>query len=51
MPGFRTAMVETFTELYGGLADRIVLALTHDGSGLGAAIIAASALHSPAGPA
>ena len=51
MPGFRTAMVEAFTELYGDLADRIVLALTHDGSGLGAAIIAASALHSPAGPA
>lgn len=51
MPGFRTFMGEAFMEIYGDRADRIALALTHDGSGLGAAIIAASALDSPAGPA
>jgi len=51
MPGFRTSMEEAFIELYGDRAGRIAPALTHDGSGLGAAIIAASATALPGGPA
>ena len=51
MPGFRKAMGEAFAELYAGRAERINPALTHDGSGLGAAIIAASAPGVAAGPA
>jgi hexokinase len=51
MPGFPEAMGEAFAELYGSRPERIVPALTHDGSGLGAAIIAASACGGPAGPA
>ncbi len=42
MPGFRESMRAAFGELFGVLAERITLALTHDGSGLGAAMIAAS---------
>ena len=42
MPGFRESMRAAFGELFGARAERITLALTHDGSGLGAAIIAAS---------
>ena len=42
-PGFRARMEETFRELFGDRAARIRLELTRDGSGLGAAIIAAAA--------
>jgi hexokinase len=42
-PGFRVRMEETFRELYGDRGARIRLELTRDGSGLGAAIIAAVA--------
>ena len=42
-PGFRARMEETFRELFGDRAARISLELTPDGSGLGAAIIAAVA--------
>jgi hexokinase len=49
MPGFRTSMGEALAELYGDRADRIAPALTHDGSGLGAAIIAAAASAVPPG--
>ena len=41
-PGFKEEMEKTFLELWPERGDRIRLALTHDGSGLGAAIIAAS---------
>lgn len=43
MPGFRAFMAEAFSGLFGVRADRIAPVLTHDGSGLGAAIIAAAA--------
>jgi hexokinase len=43
MPGFRTFMTEAFSDLFAGPGDRIVPVLTPDGSGLGAAIIAAAA--------
>jgi hexokinase len=43
-PGFREAMETALGELLGERGDRLRLALTHDGSGLGAAIIAASAV-------
>jgi hexokinase len=43
MPGFRDGMGEAFSDLFGDRADRIAPVLTHDGSGLGAAIIAAAA--------
>ncbi len=49
MPGFRTSMGEALAELYGDHADRIATVLTHDGSGLGAAIIAAAASAVPPG--
>jgi len=42
-PRFKDRMLETFRELFGARAERITLELTHDGSGLGAAIIAAVA--------
>jgi len=42
-PGFKMRMEETFGDLLGTRAGRIRLELTHDGSGLGAAIIAAIA--------
>jgi len=41
-PGFKEDMERAFLELWPERGDRIRLALTHDGSGLGAAIIAAS---------
>jgi hexokinase len=44
MPGFPESMRAAFDELFGARAERIRLALTHDGSGLGAAIIAASSI-------
>jgi len=40
-PGFKARMEETFRELFGDRAGRIKLAPMQDGSGLGAAIIAA----------
>jgi hexokinase len=43
MPGFQTFMGEAFADLFGVRAGRIAPVLTHDGSGLGAAIIAAAA--------
>jgi hexokinase len=43
MPGFREGMGEAFSGLFGDRADRLAPVLTHDGSGLGAAIIAAAA--------
>jgi hexokinase len=49
-PGFEGGIWETFRELFGDRAERIRLKLTHDGSGLGAAIIAAvSAAETPGG--
>jgi hexokinase len=42
-PGFAAGMDAAFREILGVGADRVRTALTHDGSGLGAAIIAAAA--------
>ncbi|MHB8054381.1 MAG: hypothetical protein ACYDH3_03945 [Candidatus Aminicenantales bacterium] len=41
-PGFRARMEETFGELFGNRADRLWLAGMRDGSGFGAAVIAAA---------
>jgi len=42
-PGFQEAMQEALRELYGEQAARIIIQPVHDGSGIGAAIIAAVA--------
>jgi hexokinase len=42
-PGFAAAMDAAFREILGEKAGRVRTALTHDGSGLGAAVIAAAA--------
>jgi len=42
-PGFRENLLEVFRELLGGRASRIALAPSVDGSGIGAAILAATA--------
>ena len=43
-PRFKETMAATFAELFGRRAGRIAPELTHDGSGLGAAVIAAVAV-------
>lgn len=43
-PGFAADMEEAFREILGGKAARLRTALTHDGSGLGAAVIAAASI-------
>jgi hexokinase len=43
-PGFAADMEAAFREILGGQAGRIRTALTHDGSGLGAAVIAAASV-------
>ena len=48
-PGFKTKMTDVFEELYGEKAERITLVHSKDGSGKGAAIIAAVAASSAAG--
>jgi len=48
-PGFKTKMTDVFQELYGEKAERITLVHSKDGSGKGAAIIAAVAASSAAG--
>ncbi len=45
-PGFKARMEETLRELFGGRGGRIALAPMRDGSGLGAAVIAAVAAES-----
>ncbi|HOU47798.1 MAG: hypothetical protein PHF93_02905 [Acidobacteriota bacterium] len=45
-PGFKARMEETLRELFGGRGSRIALAPMRDGSGLGAAVIAAVAAES-----
>ncbi len=47
-PGFKTKMMNVFEELYGEKAERITLVHSKDGSGKGAAIIAAVAASSEA---
>ncbi|MFA5338108.1 MAG: hypothetical protein WC330_07230, partial [Candidatus Omnitrophota bacterium] len=42
-PGYKKEMYEVFKKLFGSKASNIKMRLTHDGSGLGAAIIAAVA--------
>ena len=42
-PGFGTKMTDVFKELYGEKSEKIALAHSKDGSGRGAAIIAAVA--------
>ncbi|MBW6485280.1 MAG: hypothetical protein K0B01_03920 [Syntrophobacterales bacterium] len=46
-PGFPDALRETLRELYGAQAARIATQPVHDGSGIGAAIIAAVAFSAP----
>ena len=48
-PGFNTKMTDVFEELYGEKAEKITLVHSKDGSGKGAAIIAAVAASSEAG--
>jgi len=43
-PGFAADMDAAFREILGGKAGRVRTALTHDGSGLGAAVIAAATI-------